>query len=97
MNTPLRHLVVMFSGCLCMCPSVCDHILKLHRRDTVQTARGNFAKFAPKGQLETKMSWLDCEVKMSNVTVTVRPNNHLFKNHISSEGKLVDGLSSNAI
>ena len=46
--------------------TVCEHFL--------QTTRGNCTWFTALVQLETKMNWLDFEVKGSKIKVTVRLN-----------------------
>jgi len=39
-----RCLGIPFSGCMCMHPSVCDHVLKVGEHDTSRSC-GNFTKF----------------------------------------------------
>ena len=47
------------------CPCVGDHLLKVCERDMLQTACSSFTIFTTCVQLETKMYWLDFEVKRS--------------------------------
>jgi len=59
---------IQFSGCPCVCVSVCDHICQ---HDTLTTTPGNVTKFTIPVQLGTKMNGLNFEVE--------EVKDHLFK------------------
>jgi len=71
----VRHTVRTVLEAFCFCPCVRPWSYKsLLMHDIVQTACENFTKFTTMVQLGTKVTWLNFEVKRSEIKVTAIPN-----------------------